>query len=465
MNKILITELESGKSSRFTQKYLEKRGLWDFIISQTSFLPTSASIRERYYCIKNDITELPTCYCGNPVKFLTYDSDKRYSKYCSKTCAAKSPERKEKISNSKTKLDHDHVNAKRRQTMLLKYGVEYNSQRPEVKSVLSQPKVDITELANTVWLNEEYNVKQRSLVDIAQELGVYYGTVSEYLIKAGYDIRRNSNYSLTEIEVSDWLTSQGVEHTRSDYSLIPPKEIDIVIPGKLAIEVDGLYWHSSNSNTGRSRHLSKTLACPIPLIHITDQEWNEKKDIVQSMILSRLQMSKRIYARECKTIEPTREQVRDFLSQNHIQGFIGYQRAIGLEHNGELIQLMTFGKSRFNKNYEFELLRFCSKLGTNVVGGGSKILSLFKHPLITYADRRFSEGNGYLKMGFEFSHSTEPGYFYTDGNRTWSRFKFQKHKLKDVLPIFDETKPEMENMFNNGYRIFYDCGNNVLTKS
>lgn len=465
---VVISELESGKSSRFNQKYLERKGVWETLISHTPFLPDNTPVIERYFCFKNNITELPKCYCGNKALFLTYDSNKRYSKYCSKSCGIKDPSRNQKIKDSKSKLDYKEINNKRKQTMVELYGVEYNSQREDIKLRLSQPKVDTTYIDDPKWLRQEYIDKQRSLVDIAQELGVYYGIVSDYLLKHGFQIRRNSNYSLAEIEISNWLTSLGIEHQRSDYSLIPPKEIDILIPGKLAIEIDGLYWHSIDripTNDDRIRHLNKTLSCPIPLIHFTDQEWIEKQDIVKSMILSRLGLSKRISARKCRIIEPTKIEVKTFLQENHIQGAIGYSQAIGLEYENQLVQIMTFGKSRFNKKYDYELLRFCSKIGTNVVGGGSKILSRFKEPLITYADRRFSEGNGYLKMGFDFSHSTGPGYFYTDGTRTWSRFKFQKHKLEDILTKYDPNKTETENMLNNGYRIFYDCGNNVLTKS
>jgi len=34
-------------------------------------------------------------------------------------------------------------------------------------------------------------------------------------------------------------------------------------------------------------------------------------------------------------------------------------------------------------------------------------------------------------------------------------------KINDKLEIFDETLTEVDNMYNNGYRRIYDCGNQV----
>lgn len=39
---------------------------------------------------------------------------------------------------------------------------------------------------------------------------------------------------------------------------------------------------------------------------------------------------------------------------------------------------MSFGKSRFNRKFEYELIRFASKLDMSIVGGASKLLSHFK---------------------------------------------------------------------------------------
>ena len=122
---------------------------------------------------------------------------------------------------------------------------------------------------------------------------------------------------------------------------------------------------------------------------------------------------------------------------------------------------MTFCKSRFNKNFEWELSRFSSS--KHVIGGASKLLKYFERiykpkSLITYADRRYSQGNLYYKLGFTFSHFSSPNYFYTKGNMRFNRIQCQKHKLNKILgDKFNKDLSENENMYLNGYNKIYDC--------
>jgi hypothetical protein len=155
-----------------------------------------------------------------------------------------------------------------------------------------------------------------------------------------------------------------------------------------------------------------------------------------------------------------------FLDNNHLQGNVNAAINIGLYYNDELVSIMTFIKSRYNKEVEYELLRFCNKLNTSVIGGASKLMSCFintykPNNIISYANRRWSQGNLYEKLGFTFTHNTLPNYFYYKNGDLESRVKYQKHKLKDKLEVFDDSLTESENMYNNGYRKIYDSGNKV----
>ena len=130
---------------------------------------------------------------------------------------------------------------------------------------------------------------------------------------------------------------------------------------------------------------------------------------------------------------------------------------------------MTFGKCRFDKRHEWEMLRFCTKLNTRVVGAAGKLLrhfekNLWPKSLVTYADRRWSQGGLYNVLGFDFVENSPPGYFYVKGCRRYSRVKFQKHKLNDQLESFDPSKTEVQNMKDNGYFRVFDCGNMVFEK-
>jgi len=153
-----------------------------------------------------------------------------------------------------------------------------------------------------------------------------------------------------------------------------------------------------------------------------------------------------------------------------LQGKCNSTVNLGLFYNDTLVSIMSFSKSRYNSKYEYELIRFCNLLYTNIPGAASKLLTYFERnynpkSIISYANRRWSQGNVYEKLGFIFSHYTNPNYFYfRNSEKIESRQKFQKHKLKNILLNFDETKSESENMLSNGYNKIYDSGNKAYIK-
>jgi len=252
----------------------------------------------------------------------------------------------------------------------------------------------------------------------------------------------------------------------NDRTILNGKELDIVLPDLgIAIELDGTYWHREEK-VGRLYHKSKTdalEALDYQLIHITDYQWNNKTDIVKSRILNKLGLSAKIPARKTTLREVPVLEAKKFLEANHIQGYAPASINLGLYNIEELVAVMTFAKPRFSGAADYELVRYASKLGTLVQGGASK---LFKHrpigTIISYADRAFSNGNLYKRLGFTLSHITEPGYAYYKRDKRLSRYQCQKHKLAELLPLYDSELSEAENMELNGYYKVYDCGNLVF---
>lgn len=278
--------------------------------------------------------------------------------------------------------------------------------------------------------------------------------------------------SLPEQEVISILPPNIDVVRRYKYS--SRKEVDIYLPNnKFGIEYNGLYWHSDSKGKGRNYHLNKTNELEgqgISLFHIFENEWKLKKDIISSIILNRLGKSERIFARKTEIREITTKQCSDFLEENHRQGAVFGGIRIGLFLGDVLVSVMLFGKARYGKE-QYELLRFCNKLNTTVIGGASKLLSFFEvkykpESIVSYADRRFSTGGLYEKLGFTFSHNSSPNYWYfKEGTLLLeSRVKYQKHKLKNLLPNFDITKTEYENMLQNKFLRIWDCGNSVYKK-
>ena len=127
---------------------------------------------------------------------------------------------------------------------------------------------------------------------------------------------------------------------------------------------------------------------------------------------------------------------------------------------------MNVTKISQTHNFDNDIIRLCTLKYHYVAGGASKLFKYFKlkyNPgsIISYANRRFSNGSIYNLLGFKLKGTTNPNY-YIKGNQVLSRYKCQKHKLKDLLENYDDNLSEYQNMINNGYVRLFDCGNLVF---
>jgi len=281
--------------------------------------------------------------------------------------------------------------------------------------------------------------------------------------------------STFEREVTEFI--RGIiperEVIENDRRLLDGKEVDILIPDmRIGIECDGLIWHSEKFNTDKAYHLEKTLLAEkkgVRLIHIFEDEWTNKQNIVKSRLMNILGITeRRVYARKCNISEVPFIEAKRFLNENHIQGYSIDKIRYGLYFNDELVSIMTFGKKRINvgsktrNEGEYELIRFCNQLNTTVVGGAAKLLNHFiktntPKKIISYCDRRWSIGNLYERIGFRQYGTSEPSYFYTSGHERKNRFNFRKDVLVSKYGC-DESMTEHEWCLKNGYYRVYDCG-------
>lgn len=299
-------------------------------------------------------------------------------------------------------------------------------------------------------------------------------------LKTAYDIKNrlgfkdviNDNHFNTkshiEKELFDWFpASDKVSNKRS---ILDGFEIDIYSPSfKLGVEYDGIYWHSTANIDDPYYHVKKLNQAEergITLFNIFEKMDN--LDIWKSMIANKLGLSRRIYARKCELRRVKYAEIAEFLDANHLQGGSPSPINYALYYEDELVEVMTFKRPRFTKDYDFELLRLCTKKGITVVGGASKLFSAFRreHPtasVISYANRRWSNGAIYQTLGFTLLRASAPNYWYVRGEEIVSRYQAQKHKLPALLgEEFDERLSETENMERAGFEKLYDCGNLVF---
>ena len=317
--------------------------------------------------------------------------------------------------------------------------------------------------------------KQITLKEIAEKHKISIEHLKKAFKERNISVRIHSyNKSKGEIECRDFIRSLGLKC--DSYMFSKKYEIDCFVQSKqFGVEYCGEYWHRYEPHKKNKKyHIDKYLFFynqGIKVFTIFEHEWKNKKkqNILKSMISQRLDhVSTKIYGRKCELKEIDKKQAESFHEDNHISGKTTSTINIGLFFDNKLISVLSFVKSRFDKNYEYEISRFSTLLNHIVVGGFSKMFNYFSKKYnvkscMTYADLRFGEGKVYEKSNFKLIKRTEPNYFYYD-NKTGivkNRMLFQKNKLKSMNILeYSDDKSEFEIVKAMGYFRLYDCGNN-----
>lgn len=379
------------------------------------------------------------------------------------------------------------IKEKKKQYFLKKYGVKWITQDKNIRE--KQKNTFRKKYFNSVLNNKEIQKKVKFLFSVND----YVNSYSEYpflCLNCGQEFFDSfSNWkiprclncypiykgiSIKEKKLLTWLKNElGIQNIlENSRQIISPFGLDIYISEKnLAIEFNGLYWHSELGNEKIEKyHLNKTEKCNekgIQLIHIFEDEWLNKQEIVKSIIKHKLGLNNKIYARNTEFKEISNQQGLLFFEINHLQGWNNQIKySFGLFYNQELIFAIGLGSSRYTDKYDYELIRSCSKLNTVVTGGFEKLIkNLPLHgKFISYVDRRYFNGLGY--KNWNFVGITKPNYFYFKDNKNrQSRLKYQKHKLLKLFPdIYNINLTEWEIMQLAGYDRIWDCGNLVYSR-
>jgi hypothetical protein len=455
-----------------------------------------------YYC---DLKSPPLCnYCKFRYTNLI-NTSVGFHKFCSPKCASNSDEKKEKVGDTNLKrygyvtpLCNDFIKSKikksnlekygyenvsfvesvkerKSKTMFSKFGVEFNSQRLEVRDSLSNRMSILNNKMNSIrhedyWISKlsDMNLnlvcRAGSIVTIRcpykdHDFSIHKTTFNDR-VENGTPICTVCNpvsdsKSFKEKEISEWIRNIYSGLVIDSYR--DGLEIDIYLPDiKIGFEFNGLYWHS-NKFKDKNYHLNKTnyfLDRGVRIVHIWEDDWIFKKDIIKSQIINLIGVSERIPARKCKVmLMEDSKLVKEFLDRNHVQGFVTSKVKIGLLYNDEIVSLMVFdqfeGRKKMKED-EWNLSRFCSSLGISVVGGASKIISFFVknyHPkrIISYSDRSWSNGNLYFMLGFSKVSSGYPDYKYIIDNKRFHKSGFRRSKIGMSESCL-------------GYPKIYDCG-------
>lgn len=110
---------------------------------------------------------------------------------------------------------------------------------------------------------------------------------------------------------------------------------------------------------------------------IWEDEWRDKRAIVESMVKNKLGVSnsRSVFARNCNAVNLSVDQARDFCDKHHIQVFVPGSFYIGLEEKGTqnlvAVSVLKLGTLKGRKALHISL--FCTS--TKVPGGAGKLLS------------------------------------------------------------------------------------------
>ena len=417
----------------------------------------------------------------------------------------------EKSNITKSNFDstkRNEINQKRGNTNFEKYGVYFISQSDDIKNKIKNKFIEKYGVSNPLKLDKfknkyketcllKYGVDHYSKTTHYREKMMKYFKIcndSHYIESIGNSIYKfkcdkdhcfeinSDNYlqrtksnnilcticypigdqkSIKEIEVFNFIEGNYGGELISGYR--DNLEIDIYLPDlKLGFEFNGLYYHSDKF-TDVGYHINKTNYFSdknIRVIHIWEDDWVFKKDIVKSQILNMIGLTNnRIFGRKCKVKEVDVKESREFLDNNHIQGFVKSVKKIGLYYDDELVSLMIFDQFEGRNHMEeggWNLSRFCNKLNTNVIGGASKLLNYFiktynPSRIVSYADQDWSKGDLYYKLGFENVNQSPPDYKYIIKGKRVHKSNFKKSILKTELT-------ESKQMELNGVNKIWDCG-------
>ena len=498
--------------NKLREKWVQKN-LKNFYLSLKEFQSLNnqndLKFSQVIYNYLNKYSQIPKCkVCFNKDKrFIGFKEG--YNDFCSKKCAIKnslSEALEKRKANTLEKFGVEHtsklesvkekqkktnierygfisptlnsdIKEKQINTMLSKYNVEYSGQSPVLLQKSLDTRFNIYK-QNIHSLYKDLNIKN---IPKEGELEIFCNKCNkEYSIRTSLLRLRYFRYGVepclncnpissykftTQKDIFDEL-SKYFEVEFGNRKILNGKELDIFIPEKkIAIEFNGIYWHSDLFKDKRY-HLNKKEICEntgVNLIHIWEDDWVYKKEIVLSRLYNLLGLNRNsIMARKCQIREVSHKGSSEFLNENHLQGNINSSLRYGLYSGNELVSLMTFGKLRIStgsksKDGVYELYRFVSKLGYNVNGAFSRLLKHFERTvspdeIVTYANRDWSiDNNVYEKNGFDFVHNTEPNFWYYDKQlKKHHRFTFRKSKIEGVN--LDE------------YLKVYDCGSKKYIK-
>lgn len=355
----------------------------------------------------------------------------------------------------------EHFDCKILQHLLKYYNIEKKTKMHETfQSVIARIdadafKADFMSL-NIYELFKKYDIAYTMYRKLLQYYNLGY--------KPGIFTFNDTSLSKCEDDLYTFLSTliAANQIVRHDRNILDGQELDFYIPTKkIGIEFNGTYWHSDLKKE-KNYHFNKSKLAEshgIRLIHIWEYEWlnpSQQQKIKQMLSIAFNSAHEKIYARKCVIRIISNKEAKQFNEKTHLQGHRNAKITYGLFYKNKLVQLMSFSKTKYNRNLKdensWEIIRGCPGSNNIVIGGVSKLLSHFIHDntpnkVFSYCDFNKFDGRSYEAAGMHFIGYTGPDlkYLLQDGtivNRNPKNYKYNNEHCK--LRLFGAGSKKFE---------------------
>lgn len=315
---------------------------------------------------------------------------------------------------------------------------------------------------------------------ICRELGVKYHALLQYNREFNLGIKlRHSSY---EEAFKDALIERGVDYEReyrmqvdglNDRRNCP--RYDFLV-GDTLVEIDPWHYHNSTFVDAwyekdlephePSYHLKKSRYAMEHegkfCVHVFD--WDDY-ELVADMFTPKTFAGARSF--ELSVFNGANADVDAFLNKNHLQGACrGVITAIALSDVDGIAAVMTFGRPRYDKVCDWELLRYCVRSGLAINGGAERLWSAFvkEHDgsVVSYCDNAKFDGGVYKRLGFENTsvQLTPHLHWYNPdtGQHFTAAYVNQLGVDKILGTSYGKGAKNEELMLKEGFVEIYDCG-------
>ena len=325
-------------------------------------------------------------------------------------------------------------------TCFEKYGVEEPLESQAIRSKVSQT---IQNKYGVPWycMTEDYN-KFQSIIS---------------------QVNKNFGQQLEENKIP-YKYEKRIENRSYDIELLAEKillEIDPTITHNSYLSI---FDHESNG-LDKDYHKQKSALAKkygYRCIHIFD--WDDCNKIIKLFSPKTI-----IYARECQVKRVSLTECKAFLESHHLQNSCRNQIVrMGLYYHNNLVEIMTFGKPRYNSHYEWELLRLCTKSDFIVKYGAERLFTHFLREynpvsIISYCDTSKFSGGVYNKIGMNLIEEIAPAKVWSKKNE-YVRDSLLRARGYDQLfgTSYGKGYKNEDLMIENGWLPVYDCGQKVF---